>query len=144
MGSFSAMMFITVAVSGCVSSTLETTKAAAPQPVSTMAPTSILSLSQEERKTDQLRAEGIAEIHAKADAAPVNAEAPAYGLPRQGETTLLTPQEIAAKTASLNQTNAKANAQIPDAELLAHQRKMKALRNKGRTHYRTALKKIGN
>ena len=84
---------------GCVSSTLA--------PVEPAAPTSVLSLSAEEQKTNQLRAEGIAEIRAKADAAPHNAQAPAYGVPRQGETSLLTPAEIRAKTSQMRVTPLK-------------------------------------
>ncbi len=123
-------------VTGCVSSTLETAKPAAP--------TSVLSLSAEEQKNNQLRAEGIAEIRAKADAVPHNAQAPAYGVPRQGETSLLTPEEIKAKTNQMQVTTAKANSAIPDAEILASQRKMNALRKKGGSHYKSALKKIEN
>ena len=128
--------FLTFGVSGCVSSTLTTVEPAAP--------TSVLSLSAEEQKTNQLRSEGIAEIHAKADAVPHNAQAPAYGVPRKGETPLLTPEEIKAKTNQMKVTTAKANSAIPDAEILASQRKLNALRKKGNSHYNSALKKIEN
>ena len=127
---------LTFGVSGCVSSTLA--------PVEPAAPTSVLSLSAEEQKTNQLRAEGIAEIRAKADAAPHNAQAPAYGVPRQGETSLLTPAEIRAKTSQMRVTTAEANSAIPDAEIMASQRKLNALRKKGSSHYDSALKKIEN
>ncbi len=123
-------------VSSCVSSTLA--------PVEPVAPTSVLSLSEEAQKNNQLRSEGIAEIRAKAEAAPFNEEAPAYGLPRQGETSLLTPEEIKAKTSEMRVTTAKANTAIPDAEILASQRKINALRKKGSSHYDSALKKIEN
>lgn len=123
-------------LSSCVSSTLDTGNTAPAKP------TSVLALSEEEQLAELRRADGIAQIRAKADAAPVNEEEPAYGLPRKGETELLSDAEIAEKTSAVNAASAQADEQIPDSELLAHQKKMNALRKKGSSHYKSALTKI--
>jgi len=122
----------------CVSSTLE-----APNPAPT-ALTSELALTQEELQIQQSRADGIAQIRAKADASPVNEAPPAYGVPRRGEVALLTPEEIAAKTNRLNSNSAQVNAQLPDEELLQKKRKIAEMQRKAATHFQEALKQIEN
>jgi len=132
----SAVVLAGLLVSACVSSTLE------PSNPEHTGLTSELALSEDERANLQLRNEGIAEIRAKARAAPVNEAAPAYGLPRESATTLLSPQEIVEKTDQMNANSAQVQTQLPDEELLERKRKMEELRRKGVTHYQSTLKQI--
>ncbi len=122
--------------SSCVSSTLESAK---PEP---NVATSELALSEEDLNSQRLRSEGIAQIHAKADAMPINESAPAYGLPRKGETDLLTQAEIREKSRNVTTASQATEAQVSDAELDATRAKMLALQKKGSSHYESAVGKI--
>ncbi len=99
-------------------------------------------LTEEEQRAEQLRIDGVAEIHAKAEAAPQNEEAPDYGVRRQGETTLLTPEEIAAKTAAIKANAGPVEEPDSETELIARKRRIDELLRKGRTHYQSAINKI--
>ncbi len=123
-------------LTSCVSSKLDTID---PEPVS---PTSQLSLSEEEQRSERLRNAAIAEIHNKADEAPYNEEAPAYGVQRQGETSLLTPDEIVEKINRIKTASGQLPATAKEQDIQIKQRKMNALRRKGSSHYNSALKNI--
>lgn len=133
-----------VIVSSCVSSTLQNgqtgqTSASKPAPA-----TSELALSAEERQIQDLRAQAISQIHAKADAYVISEEAPAYGELRKGETSLLTPAQVEAKTNALNNLSNKSQTLVPDAKIDAKKREIAEMQRKGNTHYKDALAKIRN
>lgn len=127
-----------VVMSSCVSSTLQTST---PKPVPA---TSELALNVEERQIQDLRAQAISQIHAKADAYVISEEAPAYGEPREGETVLLTPAQVEAKTNALNNLSNKSQTLVPDAKIDAKKRQIAEMQRKGNTHYNDALAKIRN
>ena len=139
-----AIRLVIVCASGllatsCVSSTLSTAKNESTPQITATQP---LALSEEDATAQRLRSEGIEQIHAKADAYPIREEAPAYGLPRSGETELLTEAQIKAKSAEVTVNSQATRDQVPDAELASKRATMLALRRKGSTHYKAALKKI--
>ena len=123
-------------LAACVSSKVE------PDIPESVLPSSQLSLSEDEMRTKKLREAAIEDIHAKAQAVPYNEEAPDNGYLRAGETSLLTPEQIAEKIKKIKSTS----EQIPPTETAqdveARQRRIDALRRKGRNHYNTALKNI--
>ncbi|MCF6321812.1 MAG: hypothetical protein L3J32_08615 [Rhizobiaceae bacterium] len=133
-----AMVMMSLFASACVSSTIE-----APVPTAAIT-TSELALTQEEREIQELRADGIAQIRAKAHAVPINEAPPAYGVPRKGDVALLTAEEISAKTNALNANSAQVDAQLPDVELLQKQQKIAEMQRKAATHYQSTVKKIEN
>ncbi|MCP4184512.1 MAG: hypothetical protein GY761_14555 [Hyphomicrobiales bacterium] len=123
-------------LASCVSSAVKPT---VPEPVS---PSLQFSLSEDEQRSKKLREAAIAEIHAKAEAAPHNEQAPDNGYHRAGETSPLTPQEIAEKTSKIKASSGGVPPAETEQEIAARQRKMNALRRKGRNHYNTALRNI--
>ena len=127
---------LALAQSACVSSKLSNIE---PEPA---APTSQLALTPEALRAEQLRRDGVAEIHAKAAKVPDNEEPPAYGLPRNRAAPLLTPQEVATKTREIEAMSDQTDAQIKNEDFQENQRKMRELRKKGSTHYQKAIKKI--
>ncbi len=132
----SGELLFCVFLASCVSSAVKPT---VPEPVS---PSLQLSLSEDEQRSKKLREAAIAEIHAKAEAAPHNEQAPDNGYHRAGETSLLTPQEIAEKISRIKASSEGVPPTETEQEIAARQRKMNALRRKGRTHYNTALRNI--
>ena len=105
-------------------------------------PTLQLSLSEDEQRSKRLREAAIAEIHAKAQAAPYNEQAPDNGYHRAGETTSLTPEEIAEKINRIKTASGQVLPTETEQEVAARQRRMNNLRRKGRNHYNSALRNI--
>ena len=123
-------------LSSCVSSTLTPSD---PEPV---ALASQPALSEEELQAERARVDAIAQIHDKANAVPYSEEAPEYGVRRQGETALLTPEEIAAKTAMAQAVSSADEEPDSEEDLAARQRRIELLLIKGRTHHQSAVNRI--
>lgn len=137
-----ALLISCAILTSCVSSTLQTkpqTNTIKPATQSTE-----MALSEEQRQSHDARLRAIEDIHAKAVAMPKNDEAPAYGVPREGEVAALTPAQIQQKTQALETTSANAQQKIPESEVAAKQRAIAELRRKGNTHYQNAKTKIKN
>jgi hypothetical protein len=129
-------LLFSVFLASCVSSTVKPTVS---EPVS---PSLQLSLSEDEQRSKKLREAAIAEIHAKAEAAPHNEQAPDNGYHRAGETSLLTPEEIAEKISRIKTASGQVLPTETEQDVATRQRKMNNLRRKGRNHYNSALRNI--
>lgn|GEM_PF-5942861 len=132
----SGALLCCVFLASCMSS------ASKPPVTESDSPSLQLSLSEDEQRSKRLREAAIAEIHAKAQAAPYNEQAPDNGYHRAGETTSLTPQEIAEKIDRIKTASGQVLPTETEEEVAARQRRMNNLRRKGRNHYNSALRNI--